>query len=119
MKLLIVFAVILTGSLFLAPRQKNIEGTWILDREGKKYEATVIRIQMREGYFVGTLDIPEQEVYDKRIAIKVDKDTMTIILDEKETCFMKVILADSMLVGTSVVCGETAPVRFYRAEHKE
>lgn len=63
MKLLFVIAVILT-SMLLATKQKNIEGTWIVDTEGKEYEPTVLRIQMKEGSFTGTLDIPGQKVYD-------------------------------------------------------
>ena len=97
------------------PKQKNIEGTWILDTEGKKCEVTIVRIQMREGYFTGTLDIPEQEVFDKPVSIKVDKDRVRIIFDEQGACYINAAIKNSLLVGTSVVSGEATPVRFYRA----
>ncbi|HET9825316.1 MAG TPA: hypothetical protein VFP87_08280 [Chitinophagaceae bacterium] len=114
MKLLILITVFLT-SILLATKQKNIEGTWIIDPEGKKYELTVLRIQMKEGSFAGTLDIPGQQVYDKPVTIGLDKDSVKIIFDTKETCFVTVALADSVLAGTSVVSGKASPVTFYRA----
>lgn len=114
MKLLFVIAVILT-SMLLATKQKNIEGTWIVDTEGKEYEPTVLRIQMKEGSFTGTLDIPGQQVYDKPVTMELDKDSIKIIFDNKKTCFVKAALVDSVLVGTSVVSGKASPVTFYRA----
>ena len=115
MKFLILLSLVLTGSIFLLHKQKNIEGTWILDTEGKKCEATVIRVQMREGYFAGTLDIPEQQVFDKPVSVKVGTDSVKIIFDEQGTCYVKAAVSDSLLVGRSVVSGEATPVRFYRS----
>ena len=114
MKLLILLSLILTGSIFLLPKQKSIEGTWILGTEGKKCEVTVIRIQMREGYFAGTLDIPEQQVFDKPVSVHVQKDSVRIILDERETCYIEAAISGSLLVGRSVVTGEETAVKFYR-----
>jgi hypothetical protein len=115
MKFLILLSLVLTGGIFLLPKQKNIEGTWILDTEGKKCEVTVIRIQTSEGFFVGTLDIPEQQVFDQPVSVKVDKDSVKIIFDEPGTCYVKAAVSDSLLVGRSVVSGEATRVRFYRA----
>jgi hypothetical protein len=115
MKLIILLSLALTGSIFLVPRQKHIEGTWILDTEGKKCEVTIIKIKKREGYFAGTLDIPEQQVFDKPVSVKVDKDSVKISFDEQGTCYVKAAVSDSLLVGRSVVSGETTPVRFYRS----
>ena len=97
------------------PKQKNIEGTWILDPEGKKCEVTIIGIQMTEGCFAGTLDIPEQQVFDRPVSVKLEKDSVKIIFDERGTCYVKAALRDSLLVGRSVVSGEATRVRFYRA----
>lgn len=117
MKLLILISLVLTGSIFLVPKQKSIEGTWILDTEGKKCEVTVIRIQRREGYFAARLDIPEQQVFDKLVSVMVQIDSVKIIFDEHATCYVKAAISDSLLVGRSVVSGETTPVKFYRAEN--
>ena len=116
MKLLILLSLVLTGSIFLVPKQKDIEGTWILDTEGKKCEVTIVRIQMREGYFVGTLDIPDQEIYDNPVSVKVDKDSVRITFDERGACYIDAAIKNSLLVGRSVVSGEATPVRFYRAD---
>jgi hypothetical protein len=115
MKILILLSLALTGSIFLVPKQKNIEGTWILDTDGKKCEVTVIRIQMTEGHFAGRLDIPEQRVFDKPVNIKVDKDSVQIVFDANGTCYVKAAITDSSLIGTSVVSGEATAVRFYRS----
>jgi hypothetical protein len=115
MKLLILVSLVLTGSIFLMPKQKSVEGTWILDTEGNKCEVTVIRIQGREGYFAATLDIPEQQVFDKPVSVMIQKDSVKIILDEQATCYIKAAIMDSLLVGRSVVAGDATAVRFYRA----
>ena len=115
MKFLILLSLVLTGSIFLVPKQKNIEGTWILDTEGKKCELAVVRIQMREGYFAGTLDIPEQEVFDKPLSVKVNKDSVRITIDEQGACYINAAIKNSLLVGRSVVSGAATPVRFYRS----
>ena len=115
MKLLILLSLVLTGSILLVPTPKNIEGTWILDTEGKKCEVTIVRIQMREGYFAGTLDIPEQDVFDKPLSVRVDKDSVRITIDEKGACYINAAIKNSSLVGRSVVCGVASPVRFYRS----
>jgi len=115
MKILILLSLVLTGSIFLVPKQKNVEGTWILDTEGKKCEVTVIRIQMTEGYFAGALDIPEQQVFDKPVSVKLDKDSVQIVFDAHGTCYVKAAVTDSVLIGTSVVSGEATSVRFYRS----
>jgi len=115
MKFLILLSLVLTGGILLVPKQKKIEGTWILDTEGKKCEATVIRIQMREGFFAGTLDIPEQQVFDKPVSVKMDNDSVKIVFDERGSCYLDVALDDSVLVGTSMVSGKATAVRFYRS----
>lgn len=115
MKLLVLASLVLTGSIFLVPAPKSVEGTWILDTEDKKCEVTVIRIQMREGYFAATLDIPEQQVFGKPVSVNVQRDSVKIIFDERETCYVKAAIGDSLLVGRSVVSGEATPVKFYRA----
>ena len=115
MKLLILLGVLFAGTIFLSPKQKNITGTWVIDSEVKKCESTVLRIQSTEGYFTGSLDIPDQQVYDRPVAIKLEGDSIKIILDKRQTCFLKVALTDSMLAGRSVVPGRVGPVKFYLA----
>lgn len=116
MKLFILITLVLTGTLFLGHKQKNIAGTWVLDTEGEKYEATVIRIHQGEGYFAATLDIPGQQVYDKPAGIRLESDSLKITFDKEQSCFVKVAISGSMLIGKSVVSGSSSPVKFRRAE---
>ncbi len=117
MKILILLGVLATGSIFLMPKQKNIAGTWILDTQGKKCEAAVLRIQMEEGYFAGRLDIPEQQVYDKPVSIQLRKDSIKILLDDKGSCYIEASVADLIFTGRSVVAGKSEPVKFYAAKN--
>jgi hypothetical protein len=89
MKLLILFSALATGTVFLMPRQKNIAGTRVLDTKEKKCEAAILRIQIAEGCFAAKLDMPEQQVYDKPVAVQVAKDSIKIWLDNAKTCFIK------------------------------
>lgn len=106
-----------TGSAFLLPRQKDIEGTWVLDTTGKKCEAAVLRIQMAEGYFTGKLDIPDQQLYDQPVTVQFNEEKIKIILDPRGSCFIEGIVTDSLIIGQSAVCGQMEPVRFYRAKN--
>ena len=117
MKLLILIGVLATGTVFLMPKQKDIAGTWVLDTKERKWEAAVLRIQMAEGYFTGRLDIPEQEVYDKPVFIQMKKDSIKIVLDNRQSCFIEAAVTDSVLSGKSVICGMARPVRFYRQKN--
>ena len=115
MRLVILFSVLLIGTMFLKPKQKNIIGTWVLDADEKKCEPTVLRIQMREGYFVGALDIPEQQVYDRSVSVQIENDSVKITLDKTGKCYLKASVTDSVLLGTSLICDQATPVKFYRA----
>ena len=112
MKLLILVIPLVIGSIILFPKQKDISGTWILDNTGKKFETTILHIQMAEGYYTGKLDIPDQELYDQPVGIRLNKDRVKILLDEKGNCFIEGKISDSSLTGNVVVDGKPQPVRF-------
>jgi len=116
MKLLILLAVLATGTVFFVPQQKNITGTWVLDTKEKKCEAAVLRIQLGEGYYVAKLDIPEQQVYDKPVSIRIRKEKVKIWLDDNKACFIEATISDSILIGNSVVDHKSEPVKFYKAK---
>ena len=112
MKLLILAISLLIGSIFLFPKQKDISGTWILDNTRKKFETTILHIQMGEGFYTGKLDIPDQELYDQPVGVRLNKDHVKILLDEKGNCFIEGNISDSSLTGNVVVDGKAQPVRF-------
>jgi hypothetical protein len=115
-KLLLLIATLIAGTIFFLPTQKDISGTWLLDTSGKKCEGAVLRIQMEDGYFAGKLDIPEQEVYDRTVIVQLKKDKIRILLDNRETCFIEGKVSDSVLEGRSFVNGKGQPVKFFRSK---
>lgn len=117
MKLLILIAMLATGSTFFLPKQNSIAGTWVLDTSGKKCEAAVLRIQMAEGYFTGKLDIPDQQLYDQPVTVQFNQDKIKVLLDPKGSCFIEGIVTDSLILGQSSVCGQMEPVKFYRVRN--
>src|SRR6185295_444537 len=114
MKILILIVTLATGSAFFLPKQKDIEGTWVLDTSGKNCEAAVLRIQMAEGYLTGKLDIPDQQLYDQPVTVQFNQDRIKVLLDPKGSCFIEGIVTDSLILGQSAVCGQMEPVKFYR-----
>ena len=109
-----LIGILAIGSAALLPKQKDINGTWVLDTSGKKSELAILRIKTSEGYFKGTIDIPEQELYDHPVWIQLDKDRIKIILDDRATCFIEGTVSDSFLIGRSVVGGVSREVKFRR-----
>ena len=117
MKLLILIVMLVAGSAFLLPKQKDIAGTWVLDTTGKKCEPAVLRIQMAEGYFTGKLDMPDQQLYDRPVTVQFNQDKIKILLDPKGSCFIEGTVTDSLILGRSVVCGKMEPVKFHRVKN--
>jgi hypothetical protein len=117
MKQIIIIGVLLTGSIFLLPVQKDISGTWVLDTNEKETEMAILRLKTSEGYFTGRLDIPDQQLYDQPVTIQLKNDRMKILLDNKGTCFIEATISDSLLTGTSVVSGKENPVSFHRLKN--
>lgn len=116
MKLLLVFGVLGLGALFFAPKHTSIAGTWVLDTKGKKAEAAVLRLQLNEGCYTALLDMPDQQVYDKQVNIRLHNDSICVVLDPNEDCYIKAAVTDSTLEGQSVVNGKIEQVVFHRAK---
>ena len=116
MKLFIGLLILGTGTVFLAPKQKNITGTWVLDTN-EKCEAAVLRIQLVEGYYAANLDMPDQQVYDKPVAVQVARDSIKIWLDDAKKCFIKAAVCDSVFVGKSFVDEKAMQVKFHKANN--
>jgi len=117
MKLLILIVTLATGSTLFLPKQNDIAGTWVLDTTGKKCEAAILHIQMAEGYFTGKLDMPDQQLYDQPVTVQFSQGKIKILIDAKGSCFIEGIATDSLILGQSAVCGQTAPVKFYRVKN--
>ena len=115
MKFILIVGMLAAGAFLFTRKPNDIAGTWVLDTTGR-CESAVIRIQMAEGYFAGRLDMPAQQVYDKPVTIAMEKDSIKIMLDKKESCFIEGRITDSVLAGRSFVGNESEPVKFYRVK---
>jgi hypothetical protein len=61
--------------------------------------------------------MPEQQVYDKPVALLVAKDSIKIWLDNAKTCFIKAAVKDSVFIGKSFVGDKCETLQFYRANN--
>jgi hypothetical protein len=114
MKLFFLIGMLSVGAICLLPRQKNIEGTWVLDVKGKTQEQAILRIELGDGFYTAKLDMPGQLVFDKPVTIQMETDSVKILLDEKADCFIVAASGDSTMVGRSVVDGKAETVKFNR-----
>lgn len=115
-KILLVFVALATGTVFLLPKQQDISGTWVMDSKAAGCEAAVIRVQFGEGYYLATLDVPGQQVYDKPITLQMKNDSIKFMLDEKENCFIQAVIRGSSMTGRSIVDGRSEDVSFRRVK---
>ncbi|HMK05715.1 MAG TPA: hypothetical protein VK489_16045, partial [Ferruginibacter sp.] len=75
MKTAILLFAAIVGVISFTGNDKDIRGTWSLQSRDGKCAKTILRINMGEGIWEGKLDIPEQEVYDKKVhSIRVSGD---------------------------------------------
>ena len=114
MKFVILIVMLAIGSVAVLPTPRDITGTWVLETSEKNGEAAILRIQMSEGYFKGTMDIPGQQLYDHPVWIQLNKDKIKIMLDDKGACFIEGIVSGSVMAGRSVVTGKSTGIKFRR-----
>ncbi len=77
--IILLIGVVLTSALAVFRADKNISGTWIMQQGDSKTYPPVLRIRMGEGIWEGTIDLPEQQVYDRKLeSIVVDGDSVFI-----------------------------------------
>jgi hypothetical protein len=115
-KILLVFAALAAGTVFLLPKQLDISGTWAMNSNGADCEAAVIRVQFGEGYYFATLDVPGQRVYDKPIKVQIKKDSIKLTLDDKGDCFIQAVISGETMTGRSIVDGLSQDVSFSRVK---
>jgi hypothetical protein len=114
MKTLIFLTGITIMGLLIPPPDKNIAGTWVL--QGTDVQP-VFRIHMGEGIWKGTIDMPEQEVYDKEIhSIRVNKDSVFIKVYKDGPVINARMTNDSTLEGETQKEDRVDRFTFKRAE---
>jgi len=108
---ILLFGTFITGMITLSAPVKNISGTWVIQSAPGTCSPAVIRISMDEGVWVGKMDIPEQQVYDKDVyAIAVDGDSMLISVSESGNSINAKLETDNSLKGTLVTDNSNTPV---------
>lgn len=114
MKLVVLIVGLASASLLLLSPRQDISGTWVLDTNGKTFEPAILKIKMQQGYFSGRLDIPDQQLYDQPVSIRLDKARVKVLLDHGGTCFIEGVVSDSLIIGNSFVENKGTAVKFRR-----
>ena len=76
---------------------------------------TLIRISMQEGIWVGKIDIPEQQVYDKQLyAVVVKGDSVMIQVSESGNSIKAVLQSSSLLSGDLITDSSQTAIEFIK-----
>jgi hypothetical protein len=114
MKTLIFLTGITIMGLLIPAPDRNIGGTWVL--QGAT-DQPVFRLHMDEGIWKGTMDIREQEIFDKEIhSIKVKADSVFITVYKDGPVINALMVNDSTLEGTMQKEGRLDSFILKRAE---
>ncbi|MGB4845306.1 MAG: hypothetical protein WBP16_12645 [Ferruginibacter sp.] len=110
---ILIFSLFITGLITLTDSGANISGTWVMEADKVLYSPPVMHIEMGEGIWQGTIDIPEQEVYDKEIhSIRVKQDSIFITVYKDGPVINATLVNDNAIVGIMPVEGRVDTVRF-------
>lgn len=112
MKLAIVLAgAFITGLITISSPVKDIRGTWVM--KSGSCNPALIRISMQEGIWIGKMDIPEQQVYDKEVyAVVVKGDSVLINVSEAGNSIHAVLKGSSTLTGDLITDSGQTTVEF-------
>ena len=86
MKLIAVIAgMLITGGIIFTPSTRSLKGTWLIESAQPECSSKVLRIQMHQGIWKGTVDFPAVRKYDQKIhSVQVKKETVEILLNEDD-----------------------------------
>ena len=112
---ILLFGTFITGLISLSSPVKNIRGTWVMQTNPGMCSPTVIRIKMDEGVWVGKIDIPEQQVYDKEVyAITVKEDSVLIKVSRSGNYIKAVLESGNSLKGDIITENSRSAVQFVK-----
>ena len=76
---ILLFGITFTSIVAISKADRNISGTWVMEQGDSKAIPPVIRINMGEGIWEGRIDMPEQQVFDRKLqSVVVDGDSVFI-----------------------------------------
>lgn len=97
---ILLIGVTITSLFAIRTADKNISGTWIMKQGDNPDQPPVLHIEMGEGIWQGKLDIPEQEVYGRKIrSIRVDGDSVFITVYKNGSTIYARKINDSSIIG--------------------
>ena len=90
---------LITGGIFFTPARKNLKGTWVIETKKEECSSKVIRIQMHQGLWKGTVDYPALKKYDQKLfSIHTENETVEIGLNENDRIVGEWV-NDSLITG--------------------
>lgn len=112
---ILIFGVFITGIISISTPVANIKGTWVMQTGAGSCSPVVIRISMDEGTWVGKMDIPEQQVYDKEVdGIIVKGDSVFISVFKSGNSISAVLQNKQTLSGKLVTGSSESAVQFVK-----
>lgn len=112
---ILLFTAFITGMITLSSPVQNIAGTWVMQAGAGNSSPVVIRISMEKGVWVGKMDIPEQQLYNKEVyAITVNGDSVQIDVSATGNRIKAQLQAGNRLTGTIITDTLQQPVQFVK-----
>ena len=112
---ILLFGALITGLISLSTPATNIKGTWVMQSGQGSCSPTVIRISMDKGIWVGKVDIPEQQVYDKEVYdIRVNGDSVFINVSGSGNYIKAALKQGNSLEGDIIADNSRTAVQFVR-----
>lgn len=98
---ILLISIAFTSLFAIISADTNISGTWIMEQGDSATNPPVFRIKMGEGIWQGTMDMPEQQVYDRKVhSIIVDGDSLFITVYKDGPVIFAKITGDGVISGT-------------------
>lgn len=98
---ILLISMALTSFFAIISADANIGGTWLMEQGDSATNPPVFRIKMGEGIWQGTMDMPGQQVYDRKIhSIMVDGDSLFITVYKGGPVISAKITGDGIISGT-------------------
>jgi len=111
--LIILIGMIVTGVIAIATADKNISGTWLMQQGDSPAYPPVLRINMNEGIWEGKMDIPQQELYNKKVhSIRVKGDSVFITVYKNGSTIFARVINDTAITGVMQTEGRQDAVKF-------
>lgn len=97
---ILLISVAITSLFAIGTADKNISGTWVMEQGDSSDQPPVFRIEMGEGIWEGKMDVPQQEVYDRKVhSIRVDGDSVFITVYKNGSTIYARRVNDSSITG--------------------